>query len=73
MQGERFIPAFLIMKKDLSAKQNFNGEGQKTRLFNQILLPGPVFRQLALIKMESFPVGPVETVPNWSYLSTRKN
>ena len=55
MQGERFIPAFLIMKKDLSAKQNFNGEGQKTRLFNQILLPGPVFRQLALIKMESFP------------------
>ena len=53
MQGERFIPAFLIMKKDLSAKQNFNGEGQKT--LNQILLPGPVFRQLALIKMESFP------------------
>ena len=70
MQGERFIPAFLIMKKDLSAKQNFDGEGQKTRLFNQILLPGPVFLQLALIKMESFPV---ETVPNWSYLSTRKN
>ena len=70
MHGERFIPAFLIMKKDLFAKQNFNGEGQKTRLFNQILLPGPVFRQLALIKMESFPV---ETVPNWSYLSTRKN
>ena len=53
MQGERFIPAFLIMKKELSAKQNFNGEGQKT--LNQILLPGPVFRQLALIKMESFP------------------
>jgi len=42
------------MKKDLSAKQNFNGEGQKTSPFNPILLPGPVFRQLALIKMESF-------------------
>ena len=54
MHGERFIPAFLIMKKNLSAKQNFNGDGQKTRLFNQILLPGPVFRQLALIKMEIF-------------------
>ena len=55
MHGERFIPAFLIKKKDLSAKQNVNGEGQKTRLFNPILLSGPVFRQLALIKMESFP------------------
>ena len=28
---------------------------KKTRLFNQIHLLGPVFRQLALIKMESFP------------------
>ena len=33
MQGERFIPAFLIMKKDLSAKQNFNGDGQKNPPF----------------------------------------
>ena len=35
MHGERFIPAFLIKKKDLSAKQNFNGEGQKPAFLTQ--------------------------------------
>ena len=29
MQGERFIPVFLIMKKDLFVKQHFNGDDQK--------------------------------------------